>query len=146
MRYKTVLSRQDSHHVRNYSADIAEELFIYLVQRLPKEKKHMILIFVIVFFYFFAPLLFSISESRLPSHTDTFFRCGRKIREQHEMGSFRMKAKESLAASPGTSQAIQSNEIDIVNHGEAPVIFEDFVKASKSVPYNSCKPQKQTVR
>lgn len=46
------------------------------------------------------------------------------------MGSFRMKAKESLAASPGTSQAIQSNEIDIVNHGEAPVIFEDFVKAA----------------
>lgn len=140
MRYKTVC--QDSHHVRNYSADIAEELFIYLVQRLSKEKKHMILIFVVVFFYFFAPLLVSISESRLPSHTDTFFRCGRKIREQYEMGSIRMKAKESLAASPGTSQAIQSNEIDIVKHGEAPVIFEDFVKASKSVPYNSCKPQK----
>ena len=103
----------------------------------------MILIFVVVFFYFFAPLLVSISESRLPSHTDTFFRCGRKIREQYEMGSIRIKAKESLAASPGTSQAIQSNEIDIVNHGKAPVIFEDFVKASKSVPYNSCKPQKK---
>jgi len=77
--------------------------------------------------------VFSISGRRLPSQSDTCFRCGRKkgieaptvqdTGTDTSMGASGRKLKTPHSAPPGPSQTSQNNDVDIINNEETPAFF-----------------------
>ena len=86
-------------------------------------------------------LLFSLPGRRLPSQSDTCFRCSRKGRWNTDSRRFRggykfgtgfgTQAKSSSFSS--SSKPSQNNDVDIIGNEETPGLFDDFVKVDSSV-------------
>ena len=110
------------------------------------------MLFYFSFFRFFSAffsvpffLLFSLPGRRLPSQSDSCFRCGRKGHlgkkpTVEDSGADTIlgvaserRPKVSLSAPPGASKASQNNDVDIIENEETHGLFEDFVKADSSV-------------
>ena len=104
-------------------------------------KLHLCVVLIFRFSVFFPrsfpcpSFIFSLPGRRLPSQSDTCFRCGRKgtgAPTVEDTGSdtnlgpaSERKPKAPLSPPPGASKASQSNDVDIIDNEETPGLLPD---------------------